>query len=169
MLLRENTFLDSVNDERFPVHLEWISKAGLHWGSNSYFVQHCIMGAVWSLGTLQREHVHGAVWGHSVLCTETHELPRPLVKTNAIWWLKFWAWCDYCLFAATCSSTVFVHGGNCPWDGLTLERCTGMNCQGLWVDWHECAGFVRMMRISSAPLNRYEHILDLCPCVRNMC
>lgn len=61
---------------------EWIPKARFHRGRDPDSVQHCIMGALRPLGTLQREHVHCDIEGLSDLRTQTHELSRTLVGTH---------------------------------------------------------------------------------------
>lgn len=64
---------------------EWVPKARLHWGCDPDFVQHCIMGTLGPLGTLQRQHVHGDIKELSDLCTQTHELSRTLVSAHHIY------------------------------------------------------------------------------------
>lgn len=61
----------------------WIPQTGLHGGCDPDSVHHCIMGALGTLGALQREYVHCDVRGFSDLRSQTHELPCTLVHTQS--------------------------------------------------------------------------------------
>lgn len=147
--------------------IEWISKARLHRGCNPNSVQHCIMAALRTLGSLQWEHVHCNVRGLADLRSQAHELSCALVKAHNHWPTPPLQCADRALAVpncalsrlASCLSTVFARGGSFLCDGPTSARCIAMSSPGRWEASLEFAGSARTMLTSSAHLGRYRPFL----------